>query len=113
MSRSGAEELAEIVQLGLDTRGREGIEFEPCDVSVEIVDSLPGGRRFLWLERPDAVQLLVSTGEMSAAGAQQLAAILSDRMIVEERAPTAAPLLDDSVIPPSATAGAVPPAPSQ
>lgn len=76
--RAGAvQSLAGIMQLGMDMRGADRNEPALPEATVEIVDSLPGGRPFLWLDRPDAVRLLVARGEMSEAGAQQLAEVLS------------------------------------
>ncbi|MCZ4123365.1 hypothetical protein [Streptomyces sp. H39-S7] len=79
----GMQLLAAIVELGMDLRGAETGGAALRDATVEIVDSLPGGRPFLWLNRPDAVRLLVARGEMSEAGAEQLAEILSDGAVVE------------------------------
>lgn len=77
ISESGIEELAAIVQAGLDSRG-PGIK--PGDVSVQFAETLPGGRRFLWLECSGAVGLMVRTGELTSAGARRLTAVLADRL---------------------------------
>ncbi|MEU3463583.1 hypothetical protein ABZ721_27005 [Streptomyces sp. NPDC006733] len=77
--RAGAiRSLADVVQLGMDVRAADDRAATALPaVTVDIVDGLPGGRPFLWLDRPDAARLLVARGEMSETGARQLADILS------------------------------------
>ncbi|NEA53902.1 hypothetical protein G3I60_06960 [Streptomyces sp. SID13666] len=103
--------MAEIMQLGMDMRAADLNETAPPDATVEIVDSLPGGRPFLWLNRPDAVRLLVARGEMSEDGAQQFAEVLSHGAAVEGHDATATASLDGTVGLRSAAPASGPPKP--